>query len=122
MRRVVDATRKDEVVRSQSGLLDPLLDSVASYWCDLELNRTLGLVLHNDGPSCHLVTVADVPHSEANEVAAAQLAVDPQIEEGELARPAFHLKAYAKCPDVLDLERRLLADDLPCSMTRDDQR
>jgi hypothetical protein len=63
-------------------LLDPLLDGVACCWCDLELNRPLGLVLHDNGARRHLVAVADVPDPEADQVAAAQLAVDPEIEEG----------------------------------------
>jgi len=33
-------------------------------------------VLHHDGASCYLVAVADVPDLEADQVAAAQLAVD----------------------------------------------
>ena len=49
---------------------------------------------------------------EADEVAATQLAVDSQVEESKLAHSAFHLEADSKCPDVLGLERRLLADDL----------
>lgn len=32
-------------------------------------------MLHHHGSGCHLVAVADVPDFEANEVAAAQLAV-----------------------------------------------
>ena len=56
------------VIRPQSRLLDPLLDSVARCGRDLELNRALSLVLHDDGPRCHLVTVADVPDLEAESV------------------------------------------------------
>ncbi len=67
--------------------------------------------------------MADVPDLEADELTSAQLAVDPEVEEGELAYAVFHLQADSKRPDVLDLERRLLADDLALySMARDDQR
>jgi hypothetical protein len=59
-----------------------------------------------------LVAVADVPDLEADEVAAAQLAVDPEVEEGKLAHSIFHLQTDSKRPDVLKLERCLLADDL----------
>jgi hypothetical protein len=41
-----------------------------------------------------------------------ELAVDPQIERGEVAQVALHLQANADCPDLLELERRLLADEL----------
>ena len=98
MRRVVDATRKHEGVRPQSRLLDPLLDGVACCGREFELNRALRLVLHQHGARCHLVAVADVTNLKANEVAAAQLAVDPEVEEGKLAHPAFHLKADSEAP------------------------
>ena len=70
------------------------------------------LVLHDDRACGHLVAVAHVPDFEGDEIASAQLAVDAQIEEREFASTAFHLEADAQCPDVLDLERRLLPDDL----------
>jgi len=56
--------------------------------------------------------VADVPDLQADEVAAPKLAVDSQIEEGELSHPAFHLQANTEGPDFFDLERHLLTDDL----------
>jgi hypothetical protein len=59
-----------------------------------------------------LVAVADVPHLQADQVAAAELAVDSQVEECQLAHPVLHLEADSECPDVLKLERYLLADDL----------
>ncbi|KGG86110.1 hypothetical protein P609_11555 [Comamonas thiooxydans] len=61
---------------------------------------------------CHLVAVAYIPNLEGDEVASSQLAIDAQVEESKLAHPAFHLKPYAQCPDVLELERSLLPDDL----------
>jgi len=65
-----------------------------------ELHRALGLVLHHHCASCHLITVAGVPDLEADEVAAAQLAVDSQVEKGKLADPAFHLETNSKGPDT----------------------
>ena len=49
---------------------------------------------------------------ERDEVAAAQLAVDAEVEQGEFAHPSLHLEADAQRPDVLELERRLLPDEL----------
>jgi hypothetical protein len=56
--------------------------------------------------------MTNVPDLERDEVTAAQLAVDPQVEESELPHPTFHLEPNAQCPGVLELERRLLSDDL----------
>ena len=69
-------------------------------------------MLRHDRTGCHLVAVAEVPDSEADEIAAAQLAVDAKVEQGELAYTALHLQADAQCPDVLELERCLLPNDL----------
>jgi hypothetical protein len=69
-------------------------------------------VLHDDGARRHLVSMAHVPHPEGDAVAAAQLAVDAHVEEGELSHPGLHLETDAQRPDVLELEGRLLPDDL----------
>ena len=47
---------------------------------------------------------------KCNEVVPAQLAVDTKIEERELPNTHLHLQADTQCPDVLGLERWLLAD------------
>jgi hypothetical protein len=112
MRRVVNAAREHEVIGLQSSDLDPLLHGITGRWRDLELDGTLGLVLHHDRSSGDLFAVADVPDLEGNEVTTAELAVDSKVEECEFADPIFHLKADSKCPDVLGLEWRLLANDL----------
>ena len=41
-----------------------------------------------------------------------EFAVDSQVEECKLAHPVLHLEADSERPDILELERRLLADDL----------
>ena len=112
MWRVVDATREHKVLGLQPCLLDPLLHCVAGRLRDLELHRALRLVLHHHSARCDLIAVAYVLDLETDEVTAAQLAVDSKVEERELANPALHLKADSKCPDVLELERSLLADNL----------
>jgi len=112
MGRVVEAAREQEVLRLQRRFPDPCLHGLASGLRDLELHRALGLVLHDDGAWCHLVAMAHVPDLEGNEVASPQLAIDAQVEEREFAYAAFHLKVDAQRPDVLQLEGRLLPDDL----------
>ena len=65
--RVVNATREQEIVRLQPCRLDPLLYGVTGGRRDLELNGSLGLVLHHDGPRGELVAVADVANVERHE-------------------------------------------------------
>src|SRR5215471_18154897 len=100
-----------EVLGLQPRLLDPLLHRLARRGCDLELHWALGLVLHHHSASCDLVAVADVSYPEGDKITATQLAVDPEVGESKLARQALHLQAHSKRPDVLELERRLLAND-----------
>lgn len=57
--------------------------------------------------------MAHVPDLQGNQIAPSQYAVDAQIEQGELSHSVFHLEADAKGMDVLQLERRLLSDELP---------
>ena len=59
-----------------------------------------------------MVAVADVSDLERHEVASPELAVDAEIEERQLSNSVLHLKPDSKCPDVFELERSLLADDL----------
>lgn len=46
---------KQEVLGLQAGLLDPRLQDVPRCLCDLELDRALRLLLHDDGARRHLV-------------------------------------------------------------------
>lgn len=112
VRRVVHSAREQEVVLSQSGAMDPGLHSLAGSGCELKLHRTLRLVLHHCCPRGNVLSVADVHDLQANKIAASQLAVQAQIEESELAHSALQLQSHPQCPDVLELEMRLLADDL----------
>ena len=103
---------EEEVLRLQPGQLDPGLQGVPGGLRYLELHRALGLVLHDDGPRCHLVSMAHVPDFEGDEVASSQLAVDAQVKEREFVHPVFHLETDAQRPDVLELEGCLLLDEL----------
>ena len=78
------AAWEQEVVGLQPRGLDPRLRGVTGSRRDLELNGSLGLVLHHDSPRGDLVAVANVADLERNEVASAELAVDAKIDQREL--------------------------------------
>jgi hypothetical protein len=80
---------EQEVLGLQPGLLDPRLQRVPRGLGDLELHRSLGLVLHDDGARRQLIAMTHVADLEGDEVAAAKLAVYAQVEEGQLTYPAF---------------------------------
>ena len=89
---------------------EPLADSSTGLLGDLELHRPASLLL-NDGRA-----IANSPASEyvidpqPNEIAAPELAVDRQIEHRKIASATLHLQPYSNCPDILRLQRALLAD------------
>lgn len=53
MGRIMQPTGEQECVRLELGLGDPAGDGIAGLLGDLELDRTLGLVLHDDGARRH---------------------------------------------------------------------
>jgi hypothetical protein len=103
---------EDEVIRLQASLLDPRLQGIPGGRRDLELDRALGLVLQDDGARGNLVPMTNISDLQSDEIAPTQLAVDAQVEERELAHPVLHLETDTERPDVLELERGLLPDDL----------
>jgi hypothetical protein len=55
------------------------------------------------------MTVADVPYPQLPEVAGTELAVDGQIEKGEISTLICDLESYANRPYLLKFERGFLA-------------
>ena len=60
----------------------------------------MGFLLHDHRPLQGLVAVGDIPDFELDEVAAAQFAVDREIEQREVARAPFELQLCADRPDL----------------------
>lgn len=91
MARSVDPAWEQEVFAAQVRLADPILDGRPRAGRDLELHRTMGLVLHDGRAIGDFVAVADVANAQCHQVAASQLAVESEVEQGELARALLHL-------------------------------
>ena len=65
----------------------------------------------NDGravPGCGVV--AELADAQLHEVTAALLAIDSEVEQGQVADPALTLKVEANGSDLLGLEGRLGTD------------
>jgi hypothetical protein len=89
-------------------VLDPSTDGVTGRLRDLELHRTLGLLLQQDGPRCHAVPVADVSSAQPHQVTGSKLAVDGEVEQRQLAATVGELQADSDRPDLFELKRRFL--------------
>src|SRR6266700_2470984 len=113
VRRLRHTARKEELLRLQAGGRDPGTDRVPRLFGDLELHRPLRLLLHDNrawGDMTALEHIADV---KPDQVAPAQLAVDGEIEQGEFPGSMIQLQSNPYGPDLLQLQRWLLADQLP---------
>jgi hypothetical protein len=88
---------------------DPGSDRVPCLLGNLELNGPLGLLLHDNRD----VTALDhVVNAKPDQIASAQLAVDCEIEQREFSAPMIELKSNSDSPDLFQLQRRLLAEQL----------
>jgi hypothetical protein len=100
------------VLRLQTRLVDPRGDGQPGRLGQLELHRPLRLSLDDHGSGQVLIGVHHVPHPQAHQITAPQLAVDCQVEHGQVADLMFVLQVESNGPDILWLERWFLADQL----------
>ena len=76
----MEAAWEEVVFRAQTCLLDPSSHCLPRGLGYLELHRSRGLLLHDDGPRGDAVAVADFADLQPDEIASAQLAVDTKVE------------------------------------------
>ena len=91
---------------------NPSLHGLASRLGNLELDGSPRLLLHHHGARRHLPAMGDIGYPELHQVAGTELRVDCEVEEDEVTDLVAELKANANSPDVFQLERCLLPDQL----------
>jgi hypothetical protein len=64
---------------------EPVSDRCSGLFGDFELDRSASFPLDHDGTVSHLAADANVVDLQPHKVAAPQLAVDGEIEQGEVA-------------------------------------
>ena len=69
-------------------------------------------MLHDDRSGGNAITVADVPYSQAHQIARPQFAVQPQVKKRKLPCAVAQLKSYPDSPDVFEFQGCLLPDSL----------
>jgi hypothetical protein len=87
----------------------PLADRAPGLFCDLELHRPAGFFLDHGRSLANPPAGAHLIDPHPNEVATSELAVDGQIEHRKIALAVLQLQANTNCPDILRLQRTLLA-------------
>jgi hypothetical protein len=107
----IAAAGKEPITIAGDPDMHPVGDGVARWLCQLEGNRPTGLLLDdrrsrpNGHPCDHVI------QPQLYEIAAAQLAVDREVEQREITYAMVDGQPRSDFPDVLGLQRRLRADD-----------
>ncbi len=87
--RMVDPAREGEVVERAAPTLKPSKDACAGRFKKLELNGPASLTLDDDGPGADLPATDEIADPDLHDVAAAQFAVDRQIEQRSVSDPSL---------------------------------
>lgn len=90
--------------------VNPCLNRLPCLFAQLELHGTTRLALEDAWPGQDVVTVGNILHAQANQIASAQLAIDGQVAEGKVTQPLAELQPDADRPDFLRLQRWRLSD------------
>jgi len=104
---------KEELLRLQAGGGDPGTDRVPRLLGDLELHRSLRLLLHDNRACGDMTAMEHVANVKPHQVARAQLTVDGEVEQRKFPGSLIQLQSNPDGPDLLQLQRWLLADQLP---------
>src|ERR1017187_7668181 len=79
---------------------------------DFELHRPLGFRLHDNRARRDSIAVGDITDAQLHEIAAAQFAVERQIEQREFALAITNFEANPNRPNVPEFERHFLPNQL----------
>jgi hypothetical protein len=85
-------------------VLDPGLKDLTGWGSDFELNRLLCFLLHDGRARRDHVAMAHVADLQPYKVAAAKLAVDPEVEQSELASAVC--RGRRSCPSSAEVEHQ----------------
>lgn len=110
-RSVVEPAREQEGATDHLGPRHPGRDRSTGVLRDFELNGALRLALDDGDAFADLIADNEVGDPETDEVTAAQLAVDGQVEQREIAQIARKFEASADRPDLLRQQGAFLADE-----------
>ncbi|GJD69890.1 hypothetical protein MMMDOFMJ_2829 [Methylobacterium gnaphalii] len=82
---MIDPVEKALVVHAPTPALQPCLDAGTSRLKQLELHRSAGFTLNDNGSRSNAPTADEVADPELNDVTAAQLAVDGEVKQRAIA-------------------------------------
>jgi len=110
VRLAPQTTWKEEPAAYECVIGEPIADCCLGLFGDLKLDWPAGLSLNDAGAVSYLAANANVVDAQPHEVATAQLAVDGEIEQCEVAPTPLKLEPNADCPDLLRFQGAFLAN------------
>ena len=103
------AARKQIAVGRQLADLDPTRDRVHGACRQFQAHRPAGLLLDDLAARLHGEAVGDVGNSKTKEIASTKLAIDCQVEQGEVSGILSGLQADSQGPHLLLSQRGFLS-------------
>src|ERR1700692_3516827 len=100
-------TCEQELAGPLVGGLQIIIDGLAGLFAQFKSDGPPGFLLPDRCAIRRVSTGGDILDPDGDDVTAAKLAVDRQIEHGEVASSAFDLELCPDRPDVLGSQRRL---------------
>src|ERR1700730_2412854 len=104
--------REQELTGPFVGCLEIVIDRLAGLLAQFKSDWPPGLLLQQSRSIRRVPADGDIPDPDGDDVTAAKLTVDRQIEHGEVASAAFDLEFRPDRPDVLGTQRRLCPGQL----------
>jgi hypothetical protein len=108
----IATTGEEELIRLASGQAQVLVDGRTGLVCELEPYRPARLALPNGCPIDGIPTRCHVIHAYGHEITSAQLAVDGEVEQSEVALSIRRLQLCPDGPNMAGPQRRLCANQL----------
>ena len=116
MAGVIDPAREDELLEPTTPALQPRKHCRSCRFEDLKLDGPAGLALNNRCPVPDAIASHQVVDAYTDKIAAAQLAVDRQVEQRTISEASLLIEPEADRLNFLLFERPLGADlsaDIP---------
>src|SRR5271154_890120 len=112
MGRLRNAAWKEVLLWLQMGGADPGGDRGPGLLGDLKLHWSLGLLLHDNRAGRNMATLNQIVNAQPDQITPSQLAVDGEVKQREFPGPMIQLQSNPDGPDLLQLQRRFLAEQL----------
>ena len=103
VRLLPEAAREEVLSVTPGEVRKPVVNRCPGLLGDLELDRPTCLLLNDHGTVSNPAAGTDIIDLQLHKIAAPQLSIDREIEEGEVALSMRELRPHPNCANVLRL-------------------